>query len=64
MLEEALKVKIHPDAHKATLKKYQTGKPLAEMAYTDFDLKISPPSTTDLLPKQINAYRKLRCPNG
>ena len=34
------------------------------MAYTDFGFKNSPPSTTDLLPKWINAYRKLIYSNG
>ena len=29
MLEAGPKVNIHPDALKSTLKKYQTGKPLA-----------------------------------
>ena len=31
-LEEGSKVNIHADALKSILKKYQTGKPLAEMA--------------------------------
>ena len=40
-LEEEPKVEIHLDALKATLKKYQTGKPLALMAYSDFVLKFT-----------------------
>ena len=59
MLEESPLVNTHPDTLKATLKKNQTGKSLVKMAYTDFGLKISPLYTTDLLPKGINAYRKL-----
>ena len=37
------------------LQRYQTGKPLAYVAYTYFGLKNSPPYTTDLLRKWINA---------
>ena len=64
MPEEGPQVNIHPEGLKATLKEYQTGKPLAQMAYTDFGFKNSPPYTTDLLPKLIDPYRKLRYPNG
>ena len=46
-IEEAPQVNIHPDA----LKEYQNGKRLAFMAYTDFGIENSPPSTTDSLPK-------------
>ena len=31
---------MHPDRLKTTLEKYETGKPQAKMAYTDFGLKI------------------------
>ena len=47
ILEEGPKVDIHLDALKTTLKKYQTGKPLNLMTYTDFGFKKSHPSTTE-----------------
>ena len=54
MLEEGPQVNIHPDALKATLKKYQTGKPLAEIACTDFVLKIHPHPLHDRLATEMN----------
>ena len=39
-VEEGLKVKIHFDSPKKTLKKYQIGKLLAMMPYMDTGLKI------------------------
>ena len=38
-LEECYTVNIHADALESTLKKYQSGKPLTLMAYTDFGFK-------------------------
>ena len=64
MIEEGLQVNMYPDGLMATRKRSQTGKPLILMMYTDLGLKNSPPYTTDLQRKWINAYRKLRYSNG
>ena len=48
-LIEDPKAKIHIDSLRTTLKKYHIGKPLAMMAYIDFDFKKSLPSMTDEL---------------
>ena len=64
MLEEDLKLEIHHDALKTRL---ETNTKL-ENPWPRWNKRIlvlkSTASTTDWLPKWINAYRKLRYPNG
>ena len=53
----------YSSTHSRQYIRYQTGKPQAWMAYTNFSFKNSPSSTIDWLLKWIYAYRKLRYPN-
>ena len=63
ILEEGPNEEIDIDALLKTFKNARLENPRLRWYTQMFDFKNSPPSTTDWLPKRINACRKLRYPN-